>query len=185
ARELLREAGSLAGLLRWSAEDFARQHGVGRVKALQLVATLELARRILAVTPAREPVFHEAAAAYGFLYPHLVGRDRECFAVMCLNRRNRLLKFEILTAGTGTASLVHPGEFFRPAIRVGATAVLAAHNHPSGDPRPSQPDREVTRQLRAAGQTLEISLLDHIVVGDPARDPCGRGFFSFAESGAW
>ncbi len=185
AQDLLREAGSLAGLLRWSAEDFRRQHGVGEVKALQLLAVIEMARRILATAPASEPVFNEAAAAYRFLYPHLVGLERESFVVLCLNRKNRLLKFEVLTRGTGSAALVHPAEFFRPAIRAGATAVIAAHNHPSGDPKPSAADHQVTQQLRAAAKVLDIGLLDHVIVGEPGKDPLGRGYFSFGEELGW
>lgn len=185
ARDLLRSAGSLGNLLRWSAEDFQRQHGVGRVKALQLVATVELARRLLGSASSEQPLLDSAEAAYRWLFPRMAGIDRESFAILCLNRRNRLLKFEVLTKGTGTAALVHPGEFFRPAIRAGATAAVAAHNHPSGDPRPSQADFKVTRQLREAAAVLDIALLDHVIIGEAARDPLGQGYFSFAENQAW
>ena len=183
ARSLLQEAGGLQGLLRWSVEDFRCQHGVGEVKALQLMAVLELARRLLASAPQTQPSFHEPSLAYRFLYPHLAGLDREHVVVLCLNRRNRLLKYEVLTQGTGTSSLVHPAECFRPAIRAGAPAVIIAHNHPSGDPAPSEADRTVTRRLREAAEILELTLLDHLVVGDAGRDPQGRGYFSFADAG--
>ena len=87
------------------------------------------------------------------------------------------------TSGTATSSLVHPREVFREAIRAGASAVICAHNHPSGDPAPSSADIQVTRQLREASKTVDIDLLDHIIIGRRESDPAGLGFFSFREAG--
>jgi DNA repair protein RadC len=78
---------------------------------------------------------------------------------------------------------VHPREFFREASREGASAVICVHNHPSGDPAPSAADIRMTRTLRAAAETLDIKLLDHVIIGQPATDPTGTGFYSFAQAG--
>jgi DNA repair protein RadC len=103
--------------------------------------------------------------------------------VLCLNRKNRLIKQVEITSGTATSSLAHPREVFRAAIRHGATAVVCVHNHPSGDPAPSAADVQVTRQLREAARAVDIELLDHVIVGRAAADPRGLGYHSFRESG--
>ena len=109
--------------------------------------------------------------------------DQECFVVFCLNRRNRLLGWQLITLGTATACLVHPREVFRAAIVANACTVLCAHSHPSGDPAPSSADLQITRQLVAASKAVDIGLLDHVVIGRPDADPVGRGYYSFREAG--
>jgi DNA repair protein RadC len=89
----------------------------------------------------------------------------------------------IVTTGTATSALAHPREIFRIAIRESASAIVVAHNHPSGDPAPSAADLQITRLLRDAAKTVEISLLDHVIIGRPGADPLTRGFYSFRESG--
>ena len=103
--------------------------------------------------------------------------------MLCLNRKNRLLKQVEITSGTATSSLAHPREVFREVIHHGATAVVCVHNHPSGDPAPSAADVQVTRQLREAARTLDIDLQDHVIVGQATADPRGTGYYSFRESG--
>jgi len=107
----------------------------------------------------------------------------EKFWVLCLNRKNRLLKRVEITSGTATSSLAHPREVFREAIRQGATSVVCAHNHPSGDPAPSAADVQVTRQIRDAARAVDIELLDHVILGLPGADPRGLGYYSFREAG--
>jgi DNA repair protein RadC len=101
---------------------------------------------------------------------------KEHFMILCLNARRQLVHDEMVSVGTLSASLVHPREVFSPAIVHGAAAVVAMHNHPSGDPNPSSEDREVTRRLQRAGELLGIPLADHVVV-------CESSFFSFREHG--
>lgn len=108
---------------------------------------------------------------------------QEQMRVIFLNARNRPIGTQLVTVGTATASLAHPREVFRGAIVAGATSIVISHNHPSGDPQPSGADFNVTRQLREAGNLLGISLLDHIVIGEPENDPNGKGFYSFREAG--
>lgn len=109
--------------------------------------------------------------------------EKEFFVLFCLNRKNRLKSYQIVSIGTQNSSLVHPREVLRPAIVQAASAIVVAHNHPSGDPSPSSADIQITRQLREAARTVGIDLLDHIIVGEAAHDPRGQGSYSFLEAG--
>ncbi len=183
AEKLLAAAGSLADLLTWTESDFTRLRGIGRIKALQLLTVMEVARRVVVSANAVAPQLTTPAEIATFCRPHALGLAVEKFWVLCLNRKNRLLRRVEITSGTATATLVHPREVFRTAIRESAAAVVCVHNHPSGDPAPSAADVRITRQLREAAQVVEIDLLDHIIVGLPAADPIGQGFYSFRDAG--
>ncbi len=183
AQRLIAEAGSLPALVEWTDADFRRLKGIGRVKALQLVAVLEIARRVLAGAGSAEPMLSRPELVAGHFQAVVTGLVVEKFWVLCLNRKNRLLRRVEITSGTATSSLAHPREVFREAIRHGATAVICVHNHPSGDPSPSSADLQVTRQLRDAARAVDIELLDHVIIGRPAADPRGVGFYSFREAG--
>jgi DNA repair protein RadC len=183
ATRLISEAGSLAGLISWHEADFRRLKGIGRVKALQLVTVMEIARRTLGQQAGEMPLLNRADLVAAHLQPVAHGLPVEKFWVLCLNRKNRLLRRVEVTSGTATAALAHPREVFREAIRESATAVICAHNHPSGDPTPSAADLQLTRQLREAAKAVDIDLLDHVVVGRASADPSGRGFYSFREAG--
>jgi DNA repair protein RadC len=183
ASRLVTEAGSLAGLITWSAADFQKLKGIGRVKALQLVTVMEVARRVIGQQAGDAPLLNRADLIAAYFQPIVAGLDVEKFWVVCLNRKNRLLKRVEVTSGTATAALAHPREVFRAAIRESAAAVVCVHNHPSGDPAPSAADVQVTRQLREAAKAVDIALLDHVIVGRVAADPLGRGFYSFREGG--
>ncbi|MBA4138338.1 MAG: hypothetical protein C0518_13580 [Opitutus sp.] len=183
AQQLIAEAGTLAQLVQWNDADFRRLKGIGRVKALQLVAVMELARRVLAGNGEVEPILNRPELVRDHLEPVASGLAIEKFWVLCLNRKNRLLKCVEVTSGTATSSLAHPREVFREAIRQGATAVICAHNHPSGDPAPSAADVQLTRQLRDAAKAVDIELIDHVVLGRAAADPRGVGFYSFRQAG--
>jgi len=106
-----------------------------------------------------------AGAVAGLLRPHLENETAERFVALLLNGKHRVMGFAEVSRGTLTASLVHPREVFAPAIRELAAALIVAHNHPSGDPEPSQEDIEVTKRLHEAGKILGVPLLDHIIVG--------------------
>lgn len=184
AADILKKAGSLHGLLSWTADDLRAIRGIGPVKALQVITVIELTRRILRAAPLdQEPLLDEPEQVYQYFRPRISGLAVEKFFVCSLNRKNRLLRETEVTSGTATSSLVHPREVFREAIRCNATAVVAVHNHPSGDPAPSTADIQVTRQLREAARVIGIDLLDHLVLGHPDRDPRAQGYFSFREAG--
>ncbi|HWA08377.1 MAG TPA: DNA repair protein RadC [Opitutaceae bacterium] len=183
ATRLVAEAGSLAGLVSWSEADFRRLRGIGGVKAFQLVAMMEIARRTLAQQGAEAPLLNRGDAVAAHFQPIVRGLQVEKFWVLCLNRKNRLLKRIEVTSGTATAALAHPREVFREAVRTAAAAIICVHNHPSGDPTPSSADLQVTRQLREAARALDIELLDHVIVGQPSADPLGLGYYSFRTAG--
>jgi len=183
ASRLMAEAGSMAGLISWVPSDYRMLKGIGRIKGLQLAAMAEIARRMMTSQRASAPVLNRADQIAAHFAPTAAGLQVEKFWVLCLNRKNRLLKQVEITSGTATAALAHPREVFRAAIRESATGIVCAHNHPSGDPAPSAPDVNVTRQLREASKTVDIHLLDHVIVGRPDADPLGRGHFSFRDAG--
>ena len=107
----------------------------------------------------------------------------EMFYVICLNRKNRPLGRHRVTIGTATAALAHPREVYRIAILASASAIVCVHNHPSGDPAPSSADVQITHLLREASKTIEISMLDHVIIGTKEDDPLGIGFYSFRNAG--
>ena len=183
AGRLIGEAGSLAGLITWKEADFRRLKGIGRVKALQLISVMEVARRVVVHPGGEAPLLTRADLVAAYLQPVTSGLEVEKFWALCLNRKNRLLKRVEVTSGTATAALAHPREVFRAAIREAASALVCAHNHPSGDPAPSAADVQITHLLREAARTVEISMLDHVIIGRPGADPLGRGYYSFREAG--
>ena len=181
---LMAEAGSIAALASWHEKDFQRLKGIGRIKGLQLVALMEVARRAISQQVDMNPILNRADLVADYLRPIVIGLDVEKFFVLCLNRRNRLIKRVEISSGTATSTLAHPREVFRAAIMAGATAgIIAAHNHPSGDPSGSAEDVRLTRQLREAANAVDIPLLDHVIIGKIGADPLNRGFFSFREAG--
>ena len=180
---LISEAGSLAGLLTWNEADFRNLRGIGRIKALQLVAAMEVARRAITFPLCEASILNRADLVAAHLEAVAAGLEVEKFWVLCLNRRNRLRKRVEVSSGIATAALAHPREVFRSAIRESAAAVVCAHNHPSGDPSPSAADIQLTRQLREAAAAVDIPLLDHVIIGRRGADPLGRGYYSFREAG--
>ena len=183
ASRIVKEAGSLAGLVAWSEADFRRLKGIGRIKALQLVAMMEVARRVLGQQQGEAPLLSRPELVCSYFQPIVTGLSVEKLWVLCLNRKNRLIKCVEVTSGTATGSLVHPREVFRSAIREAATTVICVHNHPSGDPAPSSADIQVTRRLREAAVAVDIELADHLILGNKSADPAGRGYYSFREAG--
>jgi DNA repair protein RadC len=107
----------------------------------------------------------------------------EWLHVIPLDRKNHPLGRAVVTRGTATSSLLHPREVFKPVILAGGTGFMIAHNHPSGDPSPSSADIQITRVIREAARIMQIDFFDHIIIGQPAADPAGRGYFSFSEAG--
>ncbi len=183
AAEILANAGSLPGLLRWSDAEFRAVKGVGKVKSLQLVTILEICRRVRERSPVAEPLLDAPELVVEYLQPHTQGLEVEKFWTLCLNRKNRLIKAVETSSGTASNCLAHPREVFREAVRQSASAIICVHNHPSGDPAPSAADIKITRQLKESAAVLSIDLLDHVIVGSRHADPRGVGFYSFQASG--
>lgn len=138
AAEIMARAGSLSELRRWHETEFRRLRGIGRVKAIQLVAIMDVFRRISEQAQGEAPLLNRSDVIAAHMESAAYGLEVEKFWVLCLNRRNRLRRGVEVSSGTATATLVHPREVFRSAIREGAASVACVHNHPSGDPSPSR-----------------------------------------------
>jgi len=140
--------------------------GLPKEAALRLRAAFLLGRRMAAAERPVRPMMNSPEAIHRHLASEARGLRRECFWVLLLDGKHRLIDVELVSIGTLTASLVHPREVFGPAVRAAAAAVAVAHNHPSGDPEPSQEDVDVTRRLLDVARLLGIPLVDHVVLGD-------------------
>jgi DNA repair protein RadC len=140
--------------------------GIGPARAAQLVAAVEIGRRTLVQRPRARPQVKTPEQAAALLMPAFAGRRVEQFGVVLLDTRHRVLRTAVITVGTLNSAAVEPRDVFREAALGGAAALIAFHNHPSGDPTPSPDDVELTRRLVAAGLLMGIDVVDHIVLGD-------------------
>ncbi len=175
AQAVISEAGGLHGLYDVSVHELMKINGVGEAKACIILAAVELGRRIGQVRNPGRPVISSPADVDRLLRGRIANLDRENFVVVLLNTKNEVIETFTVSIGTLSASLVHPREVFKPAVRASAASVVLAHNHPSGKVEPSQEDREVTRRLGEAAEILGIDVLDHVIVGD--------GYYSMKEHG--
>lgn len=163
AHDLLARTGGLPGLVSLGLQEWMAFQGVGEGKASQLWAALELARRGRR-TPERLRITSPRSAGE-YLLPRCSGWTEERFGLLALGAKGDLLAERTLSQGTATATLISPREFFREALRYGASSALAWHNHPSGDPTPSREDIQLTRRLQASGESLGVPLADHLILG--------------------
>ncbi len=175
AGEVISAAGGLHGLYDVSVHELTEVNGIGEAKACIILAALELGRRIGQVRNPGRPVISSPADVDRLLRGRIANLDRENFVVVLLNTKNEVTDTPLVSVGTLSASLVHPREVFKPAIRASAASVILAHNHPSGEVEPSREDREVTKRLKESAKILGIEVLDHVIVGD--------GYYSMKEHG--
>jgi DNA repair protein RadC len=153
-----------------SLEDLQTIKGVGRDKAVTLVAAFTLARKMAEDLRSEAPVLDTPEAVANLMREANRLRDVETFQIVLLNTRRRLIQVVTISDGTLDTILVHPRDVFKSAISASAAAVILMHNHPSGDPTPSEADIKVTRDLIRAGQLLKIEVLDHIILGRATRE---------------
>lgn len=168
AHELIATFGSLRALLRADLASFSAAKGLGAAKYAQLQAVLELARRHLAEELQQGEALSDPHAAGQFLRARLRDLDHEVFAALFLDAQHRVLAFEILARGTIDGAAVYPREVVKAALRHRAAALIFAHNHPSGAVEPSAADRVLTERLRQALATVDVRVLDHLVIGEGA-----------------
>jgi len=165
-RQLLQKFGnSLQALAQASVDDLRSVKGIGRDKAVTLMAAFALARAMAKDLQRESPVLDNPEAIVRLLREQNLVKSVETFQALLLNTRRRLIRVEDISHGTLDTILVHPREVFRSAIAANAAALVLVHNHPSGDPTPSEADIKVTRDLIRAGQLLKIEVLDHIILG--------------------
>lgn len=165
AQKLLIEHGGWVGLQRLTFEEMIKIHGLGEAKAAQVKAALEIGRRLLLAQPEQRPQITSPADVANLLMIEMSHLEQEHLRVVLLNTKNHVLKIEGVYVGTINSSAVRVGEVFKVALRANAAAIIIVHNHPSGDPTPSAEDVAVTRQLVQAGNLLDITVLDHLIIG--------------------
>lgn len=166
----------LAGITRLN--ELTNIKGLGQAKAATVLAALEIGRRIASAKPIEKIHFSCPQDVADFLMPRLRYAAKEQFVVVLLNNKNKVIGTEVVSEGSLSSSVVHPREVFAPAILHHAAAIMVAHNHPSGDPKPSIEDEEVTRQLLRSGKVLGIPMIDHVIIGD-------GNYYSFLENEAF
>ncbi|MCX8117781.1 MAG: DNA repair protein RadC [Desulfobacterota bacterium] len=176
ARELLDRYGSLDNLFTRSPSELMKVKGIGAAKAATLFAAFQLVRRVQSERKTERPTFKRSADVRDHYLPLLRDLRKEVFKVLLLNRANRLIKEVTISEGTLDASLVHPREVFREALLESAAGVILLHNHPSGNPTPSEEDLRITRQLVEAGRLMGIKVYDHVILaGDDYRSLADEG----------
>lgn len=166
ANAVLQEAAGLHGLCRANHQTLRRIRGLGGARAAQVLAALELGRRALARRQPARVQLRAPREVAAYLLPIYGGRPVEQFGIVMLDAKHRVLRTMIISVGAIDSTVVQPRDVFREAATSGAAAIVAFHNHPSGDPSPSRDDVEVTRRLVQAGQVIGIDVLDHVVLGD-------------------
>jgi len=180
ARQLLERYGSLSGLSRCTVREIESIRGIGAAKAIQLVAAFGLGQRLANERLSRQKL-DSPELVHDLVATEMRTLHKESLRVILLDTRYHLLRMEEVSLGSVNESIAHPRDVFRPAVVSSAYAVIVVHNHPSGDPSPSQSDHSLTRRLAEAAELLQIKLLDHIIIGAPAE---GRlPYFSFKEAG--
>ena len=157
---------NLRELAEMAPEELMALPGIGKAKAIRLVAAFELTRRLANTMPEDRPSIRSPEDAAILVMGEMRHLDREHFWALLLNTKNRVIAREVISIGTLNSSAVHPRELFKAAIRRSAAAVILVHNHPSEDPTPSQQDIDVTKRMMEAGNIVGISVLDHLVIGD-------------------
>lgn len=177
ARELLSRAdGNLGTLSKLGVEDLQTVKGVGLAKAVTLVAALELGRRRRSAEVPVQKAITGSKDAFELAYEELADSNHEKFAILLLNRANRLIRKVIVSEGGFSGTVADPKRIFSTALAHKASSIILAHNHPSGNIRPSDSDIRLTNKLQQAGEHLDLPVLDHLIIGE-------ENYFSFADEG--
>lgn len=166
ASRLMQQLEHIQALKMTTLEELTKTKGIGTIKAVQLLAAVELGKRIASKNPLERYTIRSPADAAAYVMEDLTGLQQEHFLVMYLNVKNHVLHKEVVFIGSLNASLVHPREIFRNAIKRSAASILVAHNHPSGTTTPSPEDLDVTTRLVEVGKLVGIEVVDHLIIGD-------------------
>lgn len=179
AQRLLKEVdNNLHELGRKRISDLKKFKGIGEAKAISIIAALEIGRRRQLTTPIERPQIKGSSDAWNVIAPMIMDLNHEEFWILLLNRANRVISKERISSGGVAGTVVDAKIIFRRALEGGpASSIILAHNHPSGNLKPSQADIDITKKLRKAGESLDISVLDHLIIS-------GNAYYSFADDGA-
>ena len=167
---------NLYDLSKLSIDELKQHKGIGEAKAVSIMAALELGRRWSITSPEERRSINNSKEAYESFLPLIDDPNKEHFMVAYLNQGNKIIQVERISTGGITNTLADPKVIFKKALLKEATAIMFCHNHPSGIAKPSSDDRQLTQKLIMAGKILDITVLDHIIIGE-------NSYFSFAESG--
>lgn len=174
AHRILLGEGTLSNMLELGIEQLMNYEGVGQVKAISILASLELGKRMMEEKKPDRPIIHSPGDAAMIVMEEMKRLKKENFRIMALNTKNHVVAVETISIGNLNSSIVHPRELFRQAIRHAAAGIILVHNHPSGDSTPSREDLLITERIVEAGKIMGIEILDHIIVA-------GDGYLSFRE----
>ncbi len=166
----------LNNLGRLTITDLQKFKGIGEAKAITIIAALELGRRRQLTDVKERPKISSSKDAYNCVFSTMEDLNHEVFKILILNRRNLVTKIIEISAGGVSGTIVDPKIIFKKALDANASSIILAHNHPSGNLKPSTADIQVTKKIAAAGMTLEIRVLDHIIISD-------KGYYSFLDEG--
>lgn len=176
-RDLLQMCkGNLQELGRLSLKELMRTKGIGEAKAITILAAIELGRRRQASKSLEKPVITSSQGVATYLQTLIADYEHEVFAVLFLNRANKINHWEVVSSGGMSGTVADPRVILRKALEEKAVSIILCHNHPSGNLKPSHADRELTNKIREASRFFDINLLDHIIVSQ-------EGYFSFADEG--
>ncbi len=176
ANRLIEHAGGLHGFTRLSVSALCHVAGIGRARAAQVIAAIELGRRTLVRDMIERPRLVTPRQVAAYLLPEYGSAAVEQFGILMLDSKNRVLRIKLLSVGSLNATVVHPREVFREAAAAAAAAIILFHNHPSGDPSPSPDDFELTGRMLDAGEIMGIDVIDHLILAD-------QTYYSMMESG--
>lgn len=165
-RIIAESGGGLRGLMRRDLDSLQGVHGLGPAKAIKMIATIELAKRIAALSPEDRPQIRTPEDAAVVFLPRMTALDHEELHVAVLDTKHRIERLVTVYQGSVNAAQVRIAEVFKEAVRANCPAIVVAHNHPSGDPTPSAADISLTTELSRAANLLDIDLIDHIIIGD-------------------
>jgi DNA repair protein RadC len=176
AKQALKKFKTLSAVMEAPQEDLLEVEGIGPANIFGIRLIQEVSRRFLKERMMSRPVCHSSKEVFDYLFHSLRDAKTEKFKVMFLDAKNQVIEEQTLSEGTVDSSAVYPREIIKAALRYHASSLIFAHNHPSGDPSPSGCDREITKELVFAVQTVQICVLDHIIIGN-------NRYFSFADQG--
>jgi DNA repair protein RadC len=166
AQRILKDSGGLHQLVDMNVQELTQLKGIGQTKATQILASIELGRRISQSKLKQTYVIKSPEDAAKYMMESMRHLQKEHFVVLFLNTKHHIIEHETLSIGSLNASIVHPREVFKAAIKRSSASIICLHNHPSGDPTPSPEDIQMTRRLTEAGEIIGIELLDHIIIAD-------------------
>lgn len=176
AKQAMRKFKMLRRVLEASEDELQEIAGLGPRNIFGIKLIQEVSRRFLREKMMSRPVCHSSQEVFDYLYHSLRDADKEKFKALFLDAKNRIIEEETFFEGTVDTSAVYPREILKNALKCNASAVIFVHNHPSGDPEPSESDREITKELVFAAGTMQLKVLDHIIIGN-------NRYFSFADRG--